>query len=760
MVSPEHELAQVAAAVASPCRAWRALAPVFLAYSLPAAAQTALPPASTAPPPAAPTGRIIYYEEGGGLITSVKPPTGHGSKARDAVPGATPAPAAAAPRKEPEAVPAKAAQPGKQPAPVPAKAPRPAKKPQPATPAAAPVEKTTIPSQPAAAPVPLDPQSRDREAYRAILERFATEPGSSAQRAAALGESAGGYIIQFRDASVASRLGWLWLEGQDPASATTWFGHAREWAPGAVEPLRGLAIAAQAQGDHARALAYASEMPPGTPEREPIRQAALLALAQADYDAGRFADAAGHYEDAARSGAIPRYARTQYGRTLLKLGNRRAAADTFSALYRETPDAEAAQGIVAAARAGDVAIDAQLASVEPLAGMLREARATEAYYRRRFLEARALDPQRHSQVGAVGASQALASGQWWEKTGSEGLSRLRARNVVLEAQSSAAELAIAGARWQAAHLEAGTPAPGSLVGSGIEPAGAIPPTRASVGEGEVFLRWERGVAMNALLGAGPFGGPLGARAHGALSVNAANERGELSLGVESRPVRESVLSHAGMEDPGRSGPWGRVTRNGVEARGLWLEHSPWSVGGRIAAAKYQGVRVAGNTYGAAEIAAGYDLRLKGFAYAALGIGASWERYERNLGHFTLGHGGYFSPQRYRKAGASFDFSTEENKPWMVRGRASAARVQKGEDPAPFFPLAPDGRFYDGSSGGGHEAAVQVSAARAVGRYVQVGVAYSRGVSPQYNENLAMLHVRVLFEPRANVASFDLPVIQR
>jgi hypothetical protein len=225
-------------------------------------------------------------------------------------------------------------------------------------------------------------------------------------------------------------------------------------------------------------------------------------------------------------------------------------------------------------------------------------------------------------------------------------------------------------------------------------------------------------------------------------------------------VRESVLSYAGMRDPGGTGSWGRVFRHGVAVRGLWLERSPWSIGARASAARLEGVRVADNTYLGADVSAGYDLRLAGFSYSSLSVNASWERYARNLSHFTVGHGGYFSPGRYRGIGAAFDFMTEENRAWMARGRASAARVDKREDAADYFPLAPDGRAYAGSRGVGNDLSLQLAAACALGRHVQVGVAIARGLSPQYRETQAMVQLRIVFEPRTRVASVDLPVILR
>jgi hypothetical protein len=268
------------------------------------------------------------------------------------------------------------------------------------------------------------------------------------------------------------------------------------------------------------------------------------------------------------------------------------------------------------------------------------------------------------------------------------------------------------------------------------------------------------MSIEALVGASQPSPPVGTRALGAVTLTAASQRGEMSVEAQTQPVRESILSYAGMRDPGGTGAWGRVFRSGVGVRGLWLERSPWSIGARPSAARLEGVRVADNTYTGADISAGYDLRLAGFSYASVSLNASWERYAKNLSHFTVGHGGYFSPARYRGIGAAFDFMTAEDRPWMARGRASAARVDKRESAADYFPLAPDGRVYAGSRGVGNDVSLQIAAACALGRHAQLGFALARGVSPQYRETQAVLQLRIAFEPRTRVASADLPVILR
>ena len=176
------------------------------------------------------------------------------------------------------------------------------------------------------------------------------------------------------------------------------------------------------------------------------------------------------------------------------------------------------------------------------------------------------------------------------------------------------------------------------------------------------------------------------------------------------------------------------------------------------AARYGGKQVEDNSAWGGDASIGRDLRLEGFAYSALGFGAGFDRFARNLSHFTVGHGGYFSPQRYARMGPSLDFQTKENGEWMVRGRVAGGWARKSEDAAPVLPLAPDGRLYDGSSSGGRDFSMQLSSAIRITPHIQVGAAIQRSVSPQYRDLQAMLLVRVTFDPRRGVVSADLPVL--
>ena len=148
-----------------------------------------------------------------------------------------------------------------------------------------------------------------------------------------------------------------------------------------------------------------------------------------------------------------------------------------------------------------------------------------------------------------------------------------------------------------------------------------------------------------------------------------------------------------------------------------------------------------NRHSGGEVSGGYELGLKGFAYSSASVSLGAERYQRNLGGFEPGDGGYFSPQSYRRVGAAFDFMTAEGRSWMVRGRLAAGWIEKREDAL---------------ESSGRDISAHLAGSVRLTPHVHAGFAIARGISPQYRDTQALLKLTVLLEPRLTVASADIP----
>ena len=596
-----------------------------------------------------------------------------------------------------------------------------------------------------------------------VVAKIASSATPPAERARRITEAAEPFILLQRNASAALQIGWLWLDGKEPANASRWFQYVQTWYPNDDEALRGLALATLAERHYAAAVTLVDKLPLNKKANADVRSQVWIAIGQREYGLEHYTDAIEAFDRAEAVGELPRYAYLQRSWSRFKLGDKSTAASDFARLYRESPDLESAQGILAAVASGPLPIDTMVASTEPLASLIRLRQGELAFRAHRYLEAAALDPLQWKSLGSPSVIAASGAVGWREKTGTQGLGKMVAAfapglgvSAPLGHQSS---LSVAADQMR---LDAGMRGPDSLVGSA--PVGVLLPAtfasnRTTVRESKLSLRMEHNIAIVVSASGGVKGGPVNAQPVGSLEVSLSPSWGQVDTKAYAEPVRESILSWAGMVDPHSGSTWGGVRRQGAEARVLYLGSAPYSVGFHMRLESIVGTQVANNRRQALDASIGRDLGLMGFAYTSLSLAASVDSYNRNLSHFTIGHGGYFSPQSYGKAGLAFDFMTSEGKLWLLRGRADAARTWKRENTAPLFPLGPDGRFYDGSRTNGHEASIRLTAVALISPYIQLGLSIGRGVSSQSSDKIALIEMRVLFEPRRGVVSADLPVIR-
>lgn len=118
------------------------------------------------------------------------------------------------------------------------------------------------------------------------------------------------------------------------------------------------------------------------------------------------------------------------------------------------------------------------------------------------------------------------------------------------------------------------------------------------------------------------------------------------LTASRRPLSNSLLSFAGAKDPRTQTRWGGVMANGAALGLSWDQGAANGVWMDISHHQLKGKNVADNNR--SRLMAGYYRRLINTPNERLTVGVNgmlW-RYHKDLGEYTLGHGGYYSPQRY------------------------------------------------------------------------------------------------------------------
>lgn len=120
---------------------------------------------------------------------------------------------------------------------------------------------------------------------------------------------------------------------------------------------------------------------------------------------------------------------------------------------------------------------------------------------------------------------------------------------------------------------------------------------------------------------------------------------QLRLKAERRPVTDSVLSYSGARDPISGERWGAIDSTGGTV-GAVFDTGRVGFYADVSYAGLKGTNVASNDK--LEVSMGGFLRLLRTASSELTLGANLTSmsYDRNLRHFSFGHGGYFSPQEF------------------------------------------------------------------------------------------------------------------
>ncbi|HEY4252256.1 MAG TPA: cellulose synthase subunit BcsC-related outer membrane protein [Roseomonas sp.] len=152
---------------------------------------------------------------------------------------------------------------------------------------------------------------------------------------------------------------------------------------------------------------------------------------------------------------------------------------------------------------------------------------------------------------------------------------------------------------------------------------------------------------------------------------------------ERRSVNDSVLSWAGMEDRQSGLRWGNVIRNGGHAQfELTSGAASFYAGGGYSV--FDGENVRDNTR--YEIGAGMAYRVISRPDEELttGFDVTHFGYQRNLRYFTLGQGGYFSPQSYTAVSIPVDWRVRSGDlSWRLGASLGFASFR--EDSSPYFP---------------------------------------------------------------------------
>lgn len=143
-----------------------------------------------------------------------------------------------------------------------------------------------------------------------------------------------------------------------------------------------------------------------------------------------------------------------------------------------------------------------------------------------------------------------------------------------------------------------------------------------------------------------------------------------------RPLSNSLLSFAGATDPRTGIEWGGVMANGAALGLSWDQGNANGVWVDLSHHQLKGKNVADNTR--SRLMAGYYRRLINAPHERLTVGVNsmlWH-YKKDLGEYTLGHGGYYSPQTYTSLSLPVSYAKRTvDWSYLVEGSVSISKAK-------------------------------------------------------------------------------------
>lgn len=361
---------------------------------------------------------------------------------------------------------------------------------------------------------------------------------------------------------------------------------------------------------------------------------------------------------------------------------------------------------------------------------------------------------------------------WRDNDGAQGISDLSTSTTMIHAQMPVGE-GLGFARVEQVSLRAASfdtdadglhrEAFGSCSFRGRNAGGAVPagcPGGTETADGVTLAAGWQGDGVSADIGTSPMGFEV-QNLLGGVTFDGKSHGIGWSLTGSRRPMNNSLLSYAGAQDPRTGISWGGVTATGLT---LGLSHDRGLDDGVWASLGYhwiQGKNVEDNTRWRA--LGGYYYRLINRADEELRIGATamtWH-YDRNLSGYTLGQGGYYSPQRYLSFGIPVNYAWR-NANWSVYLEGSMSYSWAHSDDERAFPVSSvnddilnqygplqssnidEIRSGDDKNGLGYLAQALVE--RRLDDHWALGGGLTLQRSEDYAPNRALLYLRYSFDP--------------
>jgi hypothetical protein len=341
------------------------------------------------------------------------------------------------------------------------------------------------------------------------------------------------------------------------------------------------------------------------------------------------------------------------------------------------------------------------------------------------------------------------------RTGQGGVDKLMIQEADIEASTTVGNRVRLSFIAKPTYIDSGSPATTNTLGFGSQTGSAVSADRSDFG-----------IGAETQISSQTFGLRLGLSPNnflvhnwiGGLRLNPGH--GPFTILLNRDTLRDTKLSFAGERDPATQQVWGGVLANSASVLGNWGDDKS----GFYTSIGYQALRgkgVAPNSRVDASMGAYFKILTTTNGSLTAGLNFSGMHYDKNLRYFTLGQGGYFSPQQYFLANIPVRWTGSWNRVLQYSIAGSLGVQHFSEDSSPFLPLQ------DPSGAGGHYAAMvstggnysldfrlgyQLAPQWIAGAYANVGN------SRDYRNASAGIFLRYLFQPRPFTSEINADAI--
>jgi tetratricopeptide (TPR) repeat protein len=347
-----------------------------------------------------------------------------------------------------------------------------------------------------------------------------------------------------------------------------------------------------------------------------------------------------------------------------------------------------------------------------------------------------------------------------ERSGEGGFDRLLIEEVHLEASTTLANRVRLTLIATPTYVDSGSPASPSSdghLGFGTTSVDAAPGLRSAFG-----------IGVEVQLATTDFGLRLGLMPQeflvhswiGGLRWNPAS--GPFTIVVDRDPVRDTKLSFAGERDPSSQLVWGGVMANAASVTGNW-NHVNTGYYAKIGYQDIEGDNVAKNSRIDANVGSYFKVYRNKFGELTVGLNLTGMHYDKNLRYFTLGQGGYFSPQQYFLFNVPVHWTGNFNKRLQYSVSASLGVQHFTEDASPYFPTdntrqALSGLAYPSYTDTGGSYNLSFHSIYQITPQWLGGFFFDVNNSREYRSVTAGLYLKYLIKPRSASTAVNLTAV--